>query len=109
MKGLMISCTNSGGQGCHPDVEKHRYAKEIKNGEDIPLMPSGKEQDILDEICKNCDSRYLVIQEQQCPICDSKNIEKSDLSDGLSRKDMTYRFKCSDCEEIFGIHEINLK
>ena len=109
MKYLMIFCTNRRGQGCPPEVAEQGYPKEIKNGEGIPLMPVGKEQDKLDEICKNCESRSIITEEQKCPICDSENIEKSVFSDGLSKKDMTHRFKCNDCGEIFGIHEINLK
>ena len=109
MKYLMHFCTNWKGSGCNPAVEEQGYAKEIKNGEDIPLMPSGKEQDILDEICKNCDSRSIITEEQKCPICDGVNVEARPISEGLSKKDMTHRFKCNDCEEGFGIHEINLK
>lgn len=109
MKDLMHFCTNWKGSGCNPEVEEQGYAKEIKNGEEIPLMPVGEEQDKLDEICKNCDSRSIITKEQKCPICDSENVEAPGISEGLSKKDMTHRFKCSDCKEIFGIHEINLK
>ncbi|GAF95277.1 unnamed protein product, partial [marine sediment metagenome] len=89
MKYLMHFCTNWKGQGCNPEVEEQGYAKEIKNGEEIPLMPVGEEQDKLDEICKNCDSRSIITEEQKCPICDSVNIEARDISEGLSKKDMT--------------------
>ncbi len=109
MKYLMHFCSNWGGQGCDSDVEEHRYAKEIKIGGNIPLMPVGKEQDRLDEICKNCESRSLVMEEEKCPICDSVNVESTCISEGLSREDMIHRFKCNDCEETFEIHEVSLK
>lgn len=109
MKYLMHFCTNWKGSGCNPEVEEQGYAKEIKNGEEIPLMPVGEEQDKFDEICKNCDSRSIITEEQKCPICDSVNVGATGISEGLSEKDMTHRFKCNDCKEGFGIHEINLK
>lgn len=52
---LMHYCKNWGKKGCHPDVSKHRHAKEIKPGEEIPIWPVGKEQEKLDEICKTCE------------------------------------------------------
>ncbi len=109
MKYLMHFCTNWKGEDCDPEVEEQGYAKEIKIGGNIPLMPVGEEQDRLDEICKNCESRSLVIEEEKCPICDSVNVESIGKSEGLSREDMIHRFKCNDCEETFKIHEINLK
>ena len=109
MKYLMLFCSNWKGLGCNPEVEEQGNAKEIKIGEEIPLRAVGKEQDRLDEICKNCDSRSLVMEEEKCPICDSVNVEPIGISEGFSREDMIHRFKCHDCEETFEIHEINLK
>ncbi len=99
MEGIMYVCTNWGG-GCNSDVEEHIRAKEKINDE---------EQERLDGICRDCDSRFLIVSQLECPICEKVNLEKMIFSDGISRKDMLHRFKCSDCEEIFGIHEINLK
>ena len=47
MKSLMHYCINWGEEGCHPDVSKHKYPKEIKDGEEIPLWPVGKELEKL--------------------------------------------------------------
>lgn len=109
MKYLMLFCSNWKGQDCNPEVAEQGRPKEVKSGEEIPLMPVGEEQDKVDEICENCEFRSLVMEEEKCPICDSVNVEPIGISEGFSKEDMIHRFKCNDCEETFEIHEINLK
>jgi len=50
MPSLMDVCRNWGDEGCHPDIIKWRYCQEVKEGEEIPIRPVGKE---LKKLCKN--------------------------------------------------------
>jgi len=69
MKYLMHYCINWAEEGCHPDVSKYKYAKELKPGEEIPIWPVGEEQKKLDEICEKCESRFFEIEENKCLVC----------------------------------------
>jgi len=69
MKDLMHYCVNWGEEGCHPDVCKHEYPKELKEGEEIPIWPVGEGQEKLDEICGKCEYRFFEIEENKCLVC----------------------------------------
>jgi len=111
MKYLMHFCTNWKGSGCNPAVEEQGYAKEIKNGEDIPLMPFGEEQDKLDEICKDCKSGSFFSKEERCPVCDSTEVENTGISEDIPGQVKEYKYKCSNenCGRYFWISEVDLR
>jgi len=62
MKSLMRYCINWG---------KHKHPKKLKNGEEIPLWPVGKELEKLNEICKKCDHRFFELEGKECAVCGS--------------------------------------
>jgi hypothetical protein len=96
------------GQGCNPELEKKGYPIIALKGKqwDIPV---GEELDRLNEICKNCDSRFIIVKTQACPYCDSKDVEKTGVSQDFHWMDMAHEFKCNECEEKFWIYEKSLK
>ena len=95
MEGYMHFCKNWGSEECHPDVRKHRDAKELKSGEEIPLWPVGKEQERLEEICKKCETGEFDIEEKKCPFCDDKNIQF--FSEDKTNAQPIYNYKCIKC------------
>jgi Zn finger protein HypA/HybF involved in hydrogenase expression len=72
---LMDCCDNYKSESCHPEIIAARRNAEIINGK-IPLWPSGKEQEKLDEICAKCDSRYFRISKYECPACHNQEFQK---------------------------------
>ena len=47
----------------------------LKTG-NIPIWPSGKEQEELDKICEKCASRFFIISKYECPLCHSDKFQK---------------------------------
>jgi hypothetical protein len=105
MKDLKVLCKNWGDIDCHPNVSKWRYAKPLKEGEAIPIMPVGEEQKRLDAICEKCESRFFIMDEERCPVCDSIDVERTGGSHNMPGMATAYGFKCNDCEEKFWIYE----
>ena len=108
MEGLMHICRSWGTEGCHPDVSDHRYPKEVKDGETIHIWPVGEELKRLDDICKKCDSRVLLVEEEKCPYCDSTDVESTGVSGEAQGWATDYTFRCINCDEIFWISEHNM-
>ena len=111
MRYLMHFCTNWKGRGCNPEVEEKGYAKEIKNGYKIPLMPIGEEQDRLDKICKNCKSGSFFNKEEACPVCDSPDVENIGISEDIPGQAKDNYYKCNNegCGRYFLISEVDLE
>jgi len=109
MPSLMDVCRNWGDEGCHPDIIKWRYCQEVKEGEEIPIRPVGKELKKLDEICKKCKSRFFITDEGKCPLCDSLDVERTGGSHSAKGWATAYGFKCNECEAKFWIYETDLK
>ncbi|HUU88528.1 MAG TPA: hypothetical protein VMX17_12355 [Candidatus Glassbacteria bacterium] len=61
-EGLMFGCINWGADKCHEEVAEWKFAKNVGEGESIPIWPAtgGEEQKKLDDICKTCP--YFKIQ-----------------------------------------------
>lgn len=109
MEGLMHVCNNWGTADCYPEVSDLKYAKKINDGEGIPIWPVGKKLRRLDEICKECESRFFVCDEEKCPICDSTNVERTGGFHDSPGMATAYGFRCNNCEEKFWIYESSLK
>lgn len=43
-EGLMFDCINWGTDNCHQEIAKWKFAKNVGEGEDVPIWPSGEEQ-----------------------------------------------------------------
>lgn len=103
-KYLMHRCCDWGEESCHPEVNKHKHPKELKEGEEILLWPSGEEQKKLDEICKKCEYRFFEIEKSECPVCGKTPLATPISPDFLLpssviEKAMPERFnyKCVNC------------
>jgi transcriptional regulator NrdR family protein len=108
MEGLMHLCTEWGTPGCHPEVSKLSIASEVKEGEDTPIWPVGEELRRLDNICKKCKERFFIADEEQCPYCDSRDVERTGGSHNIPGEAVAYGFRCNECNENFWINEKNL-
>lgn len=43
-EGLMFDCINWGTDNCHQEIAKWKFAKNVGEGEDVPIWSSGEEQ-----------------------------------------------------------------
>ncbi|MDD8026740.1 MAG: hypothetical protein PHI34_09510 [Acidobacteriota bacterium] len=98
---LMDYCNNYNSKKCQEEIKNARSAHEIKNG-DIPLFPSGKEQEKLDKICEKCESRIFSISKKECPLCHGDRFEKIVRSVSISGEDkekarITF-MECAECK-----------
>jgi ribosomal protein L37E len=111
MKGLMFICKNWGEENCHSDISKFRYAKELEEGESIPLWPVGNELKKLDEICKRCESRYFNISKKECPVCGSSDFLKisgakiENVNDKIKKVDVSF-LTCNQCKSHLILTEL---
>lgn len=109
MKGLMHACRNWGDIDCHSNVRELKYAKKIGESEKVSTSPIGKELEGLNEICKQCEYRFFIVNEKKCPACKILDIEETDESHKIQGKDWHFGFKCNDCGTKFWISETDLK
>jgi len=98
---LMDYCSNYRSEKCQKEIVNARSFREIKNG-DIPLFPSGQEQEKLDKICEKCESRLFIISKYECPLCRGDRFEKIVepiiVSDDDNVKARITFMECSDCK-----------
>ena len=95
----MFYCKYWGTDDCSPDIRHHKFAKEIKPGDDIPVWPVGEELKKLDEVCRECDFRLFEIEEERCLVCRNRDLK------WLRSKKIEYQFgfiegnfyKCDHC------------
>lgn len=102
LKGLMHICRNWGDNECHSEVGKWRYSKQLKDREDIPIMPIGEGLERIDEICKQCETRFFEIDTKRCPVCEGENFLEVTGFVILDKKDKknfeNFYLKCTQCE-----------
>jgi len=92
----MEVCRNWGSEGCHPDIDKWKFA-EIE--EDKVIIHPEREE--LDKICKNCKALSF----KECPSCNGKDILVSTRIEfkEKEKKIEHISFACKDCEAFFTI------
>ncbi len=101
MEGLMHVCLLWGKRKCSQEAAHWRKSFELKDAESIPLQPVGKDLEKLDEICRKCESRLFQVHKEQCPVCDSEDVEAIGGSSHLRCYKPTYGYKCLKCGEVF--------
>ena len=101
MKGLMHICRNWGNNECHSEVGKWRYAKRLEGGEDIPIMSIGEGLERIDEICKQCETRFFETDTKRCPVCDGEDfleVNGFEIRDEMDEKEFkNFYLKCNLC------------
>lgn len=80
MKNLMLKCRNLKKEGCHPKVigykkrmDRAKLDKKVRQEENRSSSDVLQE---LDEICRQCESRFFWIEEKVCPICDGRQFKE---------------------------------
>jgi hypothetical protein len=80
MKNLMLKCRNLEKEGCHPNVieYKKRMDKTEINNKEKPGDNRSFSDAVgdLDEICRQCESRFFWIEEKVCPVCDGRQFKE---------------------------------
>lgn len=101
-------CGNWGTWGCHPVLRAFKHLAERKS---IPPTLTKEDLEEIDEICKKCKSSYFIVKEEECPICNGKDVEIAGISHSAPGMEMTHGFRCNNknCEALFWIFEKDLK
>ncbi len=73
---LADNCLNFWRCGCDPQLIGSSMLTLIQEGEPLILWRSGEKQEVLDEVCKNCDSRFFNIKKRECPVCGSPDFQR---------------------------------
>lgn len=79
------------------EVNNARRALEVKG--EIPLFPSGEDQEKLDQLCEKCEKRMFEIESPECPVCHG-SIELAITSQGEAGSMKIYQYRCSQCDSL---------
>ena len=111
MKYLHAYCESFQEEHCDKEIIDAFMPKKIKPGEEIPLWPIGPELERLNQICMNCEHANLFIENRDCPICGSNNLEVpllKAISYGTKTPSRTvYIYKCLGCHKtLYSLNEL---